>query len=159
MNCDSVTVKARSWAGQIGKRQPAAAAASGSSSHVAAWVWLSPAAADVGLARSSWVRTQGLSRSRLALCLSPSRRSRRLGDTVSLRLALSLVALASGSPNFPFFFFFFLFFPLVFAFSVGFGLLRLRFFLFFFSIFFFFFGCGLTWVMALWALLCSELAG
>ena len=74
------------------------------------------ALAGVGLAWSSWVRTQGLSRS-LSLSVTASRRHRCL--SVSLRLALSLVALASRSLTF-LSSFFFLFFPLVFAFSVWF---------------------------------------
>ena len=109
---------------------------------------------DVGLARS-WVRTQGLSRSRLALCLSSlsvtaSRRHRCL--FVSLRLALSLVTLASRSLTF-LSSFFFLFFPLVFAFSVWFWTAEG------WDFFFFFFFVVLD-LHGLWPYgLCSELAG
>ena len=117
--------------------------------------WVSLGWAD----RGSRSRSRRRGSRRLALCLSSlsvtASRRHRCG-AASLPLAQSLVvSVTAWVSHFPFFFFFFLFFPLVFQFLLspfGFGLLRLRFFPLFLFIFFFF-CCGLTWVMALWALL------
>ena len=122
MNCDSV--KARSWAGQIGKRQPAAAAASQRGG-------VGLALAGVGLVVSLSVslvspsRRHGDTAAALPLCLSPSR-----------TLAQSLVALASRSLTFlsSFFFFFFFFFLWFLLSPFGFGLLRAEIFSFFFFV-------------------------
>ena len=151
-------MKARSWAGQIGKRQLAAAAASGSR---LAW------------RRGSRSRRRGSRLKQLGShsgTLSLSSRSLSLSVTAVTatgrhRLSPSRT-LARGArlwvSKLSFLFFFFSFF----SFGFCFGFCFLRWFwaaeaeIFSLLLFyFFFFGCGLTWVMALWALLCSELAG
>ena len=113
MNCDSV--KARSWAGQIGKRRGSRSRSRRCGSRRLA---LCLSSLSVTASRRHGVAT-------LPLCLSPSR-----------TLAHSLVALASRSLTFlSSSFFFFLFFPLVFQFLLspfGFGLLRVEIFSFFF---------------------------